>query len=119
MRVSYIAVGAALCVGACGGGAKATQTTHPDCTAEGPRVVPSMATLHPGDTLRATVTLPFCPWDPPVVATFAWRSSDTTIATVDSVSGLVSARIVGRTTIIGSLTANRGVQGAMALTVAP
>jgi hypothetical protein len=54
--------------------------------------------------------------------TFRWRAADTTVATVatvDSVTGLVRARAAGHTTIVASLTVNPAVQGAMVLNVVP
>ena len=74
--------------------------------------------LHSGDTVRATASLPPCPGRPAVVD-FHWRSSDTLIATVDSIGGLVRARRPGAATIIASAVLDPSVKGAMALSVAP
>jgi Big-like domain-containing protein len=119
MRVSYTIVASALLLGACAGNAKGTQTTVPDCSLGGPQVAPQLATLHPGDTVRARGSIEPCPQEALSDVTFRWRASDTSVAIVDSVIGLVTARSAGKATIIGSLTANRQIQGAMALTVAP
>lgn len=119
MRVSYTAVGLALLLGACSGDGKNTQTTLPECIMVGPQVAPPTATLHPGDTLRARGSVTPCQQETLSDVTFRWRASDTSVATVDSVTGLVTARSAGKATIVGSLTADRQIQGAMALTVAP
>jgi uncharacterized protein YjdB len=88
-----------------------------DCTAQGPTVSPASATVHPGDTLRANARQNPCPLDQ--TTTFWWKTSDTSVATVDSVAGLVHAKAIGRTTILAIVTANPQITGAMVLTVAP
>jgi hypothetical protein len=86
-----------------------------DCTLQNPRVLPASATVHPGDTLRANVQVNPCLQQ----TTFLWKTSDTSVATVDSVAGLVRAKAIGRTSILAIATANPQIIGAMALTVAP
>ena len=86
-----------------------------DCTLQNPSVSPPSATVHPGDTLRANVQVNPCLPQ----TTFIWKTSDTTVATVDSVAGLVRARAIGRTSILAIANANPQIIGAMALTVAP
>lgn len=116
MRVVLAAVGLGLFIGACSAeGTKSVQA--PDCITVGPQVTPASVTLHPGDSVKATASLPACQTDG-VVATFRWQSSNPSVAIVDSIAGLVRALDTGRTSIIASMTANRVVQGAMALTVA-
>ena len=88
------------------------------CVASGAVVVPSVATLHSGDTVRVTASLRPCPGFPAFVE-FRWRSSDTLIATVDPIAGLVRARRAGTATIIASAVLDPNVQGAMALAVVP
>jgi uncharacterized protein YjdB len=87
-----------------------------DCTLQLPSVSPPSATVHPGDTLRANVQVNPCLQ---LTTTFLWRTSDTNVATVDSVAGLVRAKAIGRTSILAVATANPQIVGAMALTVAP
>ena len=118
MRVLLVAIGLGLFIGACSGeGTKSVQSSI-DCITVGTRVTPPSATLHTGDSVEATASLPLCQTDN-VVATFRWRSSNPSVAIVDSIAGLVRALDTGRTSIIASMTANRAVQGAMVLTVVP
>jgi len=88
------------------------------CVASGAVVVPSIATLHSGDTVRASASLPPCSGRPAFVE-FRWRSSDTLVASVDPIAGLVRARRSGVATIIASAVLDPNVQGAMALSVVP
>ena len=75
-------------------------------------VSPPSATLRPGDSLQASATFG-CAGEH---ASVRWSSSNTTIATVDSVSGLVRALSApGTASIIASLAADRAMNGAMAL----
>ena len=112
------AIGVALLLGACSAdGAKSVQAPF-DCITVGPQVTPASATLHPGDSVRGTASVSPCQYDN-VVPAFRWRSSNTSVAIVDSIAGLVRAVDTGRTSIIASLTVNRAVQGAMVLTVVP
>ena len=87
------------------------------CSAIGPIVRPSSATLHPGDTLRATVSLEPCRSNP--AATFRWLSSDTTVASVGATTGLIQARKGGTATITAAAVQDANVKGAMLLFVSP
>ena len=88
------------------------------CTTVGPKVSPSSATLHPGDTLRASASLYQCrPGDP--VGTFRWLSSDTSVASVGATSGLIQARKGGTATISAAAVQDPNVKGAMLLFVSP
>jgi hypothetical protein len=119
MTVSRVAVGLALVLAGCSAeGTKSVQTV-PDCSLPTPLMTPPYATLHLGDTLRARASFVPCPQENGIVVAFRWRSSDTTIATVDSIAGLVRARKTGTATIIATLTANTAEQSAMALNVVP
>ena len=89
-----------------------------DCITVGPQVTPAWARVQPGDSVKGTASVPPCQYDH-VVATFRWRSSNPSVAVVDSIAGLLRALDTGRTSIIASLTVNRAVQGAMVLTVVP
>jgi uncharacterized protein YjdB len=97
---------------ACGQG----ETALTDECLIGVTVSPPSATLHPGDSLRASATVA-CAGRP---ADARWTSSDPTIASVDSVSGVVHARSVsGDATITASLTSDRAVRGALVVKVVP
>jgi uncharacterized protein YjdB len=109
--------GLALVLVACGGEKSPNGLTPPDCTVQGPHVAPPSATLHAGDTVRATANESPCLYENDLAPTFRWRSSNTSVAIVDSIAGLVRALDTGRTSIIAIETANPAVQGAMALTV--
>jgi len=116
MRVLFAVIGLGLLIGACSAdGTKSVQTPF-DCTTGSMRVAPASATLHPGDSVKETASFAACPNDN-VVATFRWRSSNTGVAIVDSIAGLVRAVDTGSATIIATVTENRAVQGAAALTV--
>jgi len=117
MRVRSVVALAGLVVVACSKASTPTNTPAIDCSGT-VSVSPSSATLHLGDTLRAVAKDTPCPAGPST-ATFRWRSSDTTIANVDSIAGLVRARSIGHATIIGTETGSQGVQVAMALEVVP
>jgi uncharacterized protein YjdB len=72
------------------------------CGLVGPTLAPSSATLAVGDTIRLSIgpmTNP-CTGKGPFPAVFA--SSDETVAVVNAASGLVTARAVGKTTIIAA-----------------
>jgi uncharacterized protein YjdB len=110
---SLLFVATLVAVAACSATASdaVTPTDFVSCT---PTVRPSSATLHPGDTLRVTVTVSSCS----LPATFRWSSSDSSVAFVDSLSGLIRARSLGTATIIAAFAAERNVKGAMLLVVA-
>jgi uncharacterized protein YjdB len=112
---SLLFVATLVAVGACGAtaGDAVTPTDFVSCL-PGPTVRPPSATLHSGDTLRVTATVSSCS----LPATFRWSSSDSNVAFVDSLSGLIRARSLGTATIIAALAAERSVKGAMLLVVA-
>jgi uncharacterized protein YjdB len=118
MRVRGVFVLAGLVVVACSKASTTTNAPTIDCIVATVSVSPPSATLHLGDTLRAVAKDTPCPAGPST-ATFRWRSSDTTIANVDSIAGLVRARSIGHATIIGTESGSQGVQVAMALEVVP
>ena len=104
-------------------GCRATEASSADTGTirafpERPLVTPGQATLHVGDTLRLTVRYPPLLF-PPVHPPGWWSSSIPTFATVDSVTGLVTARATGATTIVATLRMDANVKGAMLLQVAP
>ena len=117
MRI-IVSTGLVLAIVACSGETSSPPSEDVGCVASGAVVVPSVSTLHAGDTLRATASLPPCPGRPSFID-FHWRASDTLIATVDSISGLVRARRPGVATIIASAVLDPSVKGAMALSVDP
>jgi hypothetical protein len=87
------------------------------CDLPTPSVNPASVTLHVGDTLRATVH-----WTPCGTTTSAavfWRSTNLTVARVDSLAGLITALAAGTTVVTATAVADPTVGGAMALTVLP
>ena len=54
-----------------------------------------------------------------LIPTWRWRSSDTNVAVVDSIAGLVQARALGSASIIAALQQLQSAEGAMALRVVP
>jgi len=115
MRVFAVAVSALLLLTACRDRSGHASPTSFDCVLVGPTATPPSATLHPGDTLRVRASYTPCPAGSP--ASFRWRSSDTVIAVVDSVTGLVRARSVGQATIVAAVVAEPSLVAAMALQV--
>jgi hypothetical protein len=100
----------------CGGNKAASDpTTEVGCVLLGPTVNPSVATLHPGDSLRAVAAYTPCSGSP--VTDFQWRSTNTAVATVGANDGVVHAFAPGRVTIIVSVRSAPEIMGAMALSV--
>ncbi|MGH7617891.1 MAG: Ig-like domain-containing protein [Gemmatimonadaceae bacterium] len=78
---------------------------------------PASATMHPGDTLRLKVTGSVdCSSS---ITSWRWRSSDTTVASIDSLSGLVHATRPGTATAIAAAVQIPSVMGASAINVNP
>jgi len=75
--------------------------------------------LHIGDTLRVSAGLDPCPLQPPLVITVRWSSSDTSVASVGTTSGLILARKGGTATIVAMGDQDPTMKGAMLLVVAP
>lgn len=117
MRISALVVAVAVVVGGCGK-TTAPKTELPDCTVGGVNASPASVTLHPGDTLRVRALVTPCPQDP-FTSTFWWRSSDTSVASVDSSAGLIHARQSGQATVIGMATINSAVSVAAFVNVVP
>ncbi len=118
MRISAVVVAVTAVVGGC------SKTTAPktessiDCAVGEVRASPAEATLHPGDTVGVHAIVSFCPGDP-LTPTFLWRSSDTSVAIVDSVAGLARAKSAGRATLVAAATVNPQISVATVLTVVP
>ena len=90
----------------------ATYTAEqPSCVLIGPTVRPSSATLYVGDTLRAAVSPPPLCGRPEALVVFRWSSSDTLVASVDPLDGLIHARDVGTVTIIAYAVADPNIKG--------
>jgi len=88
------------------------ETTVAESCLIGMRVSPPSATLQVGDSLRAKATYG-CAGERALVL---WRSSDTSVATVGLVSGMIHARAaLGTATIIAVRVADTVEKGAMAL----
>jgi len=115
MRVCILTALTWLSLAACRDGSDHANLIGPDCVLIGPTATLPSATLHPGDTLRVRASYTPCPAGLP--AEFRWRSSDTVIAVVDSVTGLVRARSLGQATIIAAVVAEPALVAAMALHV--
>jgi uncharacterized protein YjdB len=97
---------------------KADTTTPPiSCVLRGLTVSPATVTVHIGDTLRVAASYNDCP-GPQRTHSFRWSSSNATIASVDSIGGLITARGEGVATIIAELADDRTQKGAMLLQVA-
>jgi uncharacterized protein YjdB len=80
------------------------------------RVTPAAAVLRYGNSVQLSATLG-CNAQ---AANVRWSSVDTTIAFVDSLSGLMRARTVtGTTSIIAVLASDRSIQGSMVVQVTP
>jgi hypothetical protein len=88
------------------------------CVLIGPIVSPASATIFVGDTLHVLAQANACgrPANAPPV-TFLWSTSDTTIARVDSLTGLVHAKSAGAVSVIVREVQEPTVQGAMVLHV--
>jgi hypothetical protein len=113
-------LGASLVLGALGCSRDASAPVAPEigCVLLGPSTTPTNATLHVGDTLRVTAQFSPCPALPNSIA-FRWRSTDTLVATVDSLTGLVRARRLGTASINAWTILDPAIQGTMALAVVP
>jgi uncharacterized protein YjdB len=82
---------------------------------DGPTVSPASATLRVGDTLRVRAPAELCA--NPVQ--WRWHSSDTVVASIDSLDGLVRAKRQGSASIVNELLSDRNEKGAAAITVTP
>ncbi len=80
-------------------------------------VTPSMATLFPGDTIRISAASASGPDCGRAASEWRWRSSDTTVAVVDSLNGLATAVAAGTSTIIAYDAVDPNVKGASAIVV--
>lgn len=86
------------------------------CDLLGVVVSPASVTLFVGDSTQLTAKPPTC-GAPPGSGAVRWRSSNSAMATVDSVAGIVHAVSPGQLTIIASLVADTLVRGAAAVQV--
>jgi hypothetical protein len=77
-------------------------------------VIPASATLRVGDTLRFVAQVPGS-----ATASVSWRVSDTAVASIDAISGLLRAQSKGVVTAIATSLADTGLKGAAAVTVTP
>ena len=117
-----LAIGCLIAMAAC----RTTEVTREDpdppidCITIGrPALSPETAKLRLGDTLRVTANMGTPPCGPLIIPEFRWSSSDTSIAAVDSIAGLVRARKQGITTIIARVALDRTLAGAMVVEVLP
>ncbi|HYD52245.1 MAG TPA: Ig-like domain-containing protein, partial [Gemmatimonadaceae bacterium] len=93
----------------------------PMCDPLSGTIAPRQVTLRVGDTVTFRASGPIARCDAPPIAAPAWRwrSSDARVATIDSSSGLSTARGSGQTTVIATLVQDANVAVAAAITVAP
>jgi len=119
MRV-VIACAAAATLAACGHTAADQVPTPTDvgCVLSSIHISPAYASVHPGDSLQVSAIVEQCQGYPSSTAV-RWRASDTSLAVVDPVSGLVRARASGSVTIVASLMVDTTIGGAMVLVVVP
>jgi uncharacterized protein YjdB len=118
MRTLALGVAVGVVLAACKEAAAPENALPIDCTVGSLSVSPTSPTLHVGDTLRLVAKDTPCPAGPST-ATFRWQSSDTAVAVVDSIGGLVLARSTGVATILATETQNRAVSSAAVLQVIP
>ena len=85
-------------------GCDAVERTSPLCLQEGLSVLPSSATLRPEErfTFQVGGRLPLARCDGSVVPAPSWRwtSSRPLVATIDSLTGVVTARDTGQTLVV-------------------
>lgn len=102
----------AACI-ACGStGAEATQVV---CTLSGPTVTPAQVQMAPGDTLRARAAGSSCYG---AILPARWASLNTLIVTVDSLSGLVTAKQTGAAVVTATNIGDPRIGAAMFVIVA-
>jgi plastocyanin len=120
IRSKMVLVSVAAMVGCRGAASTAAQGP---CTgtqeAVGPSVVPSSVTVSVGDTVRfsATSHSTCAPWNSP--AQWRWRSGNVVRMTVDSLSGLATARDTGMVVIVATSTLDPTVSGAGTAVITP
>lgn len=110
-----VLVGAAV-AGACTVATTVGQVDSTGCVLHSVTVTPPDTTVRVGDTLKVVASLPACGGPLPQ---FVWQSSDATVATVDSLGGLVRTLKRGSASIIAIDVRDTTLKGAMALQVAP
>jgi uncharacterized protein YjdB len=94
-----------------------TVTPPRSCIAHGPVVTPATATIFVGDTLRVKAQANTCLNPAAAADSFRWFVSDSIVARVDSLTGLVTGRSAGTTTVIARQNLDRTIQGAMVVRV--
>lgn len=120
MRALFLVLLLTIGVAACDHETVTTETAIvSDCDLDGPRVSPGYASLHAGDTLRLKADFLACGQVEPTYPEFHWSSNDSSIAMVDSISGLVRARKNGLTTITATLVSNVYSKASVAINVVP
>ena len=75
-----------------------------------PSVIPASVTLFPGDTFRFRVDYN---------GAVRWRTSNSAVSDVDSLTGLVLAKAAGSVTVVASVVADTNLRGAAAVRVEP
>ena len=111
---------AAALAAACGGAADAVRREPTEATAETclslPTVAPPFATIRIGDTLRVMARFDDCAAR---ASSAWWASMDKRVATIDSVSGLITGRGAGTATIIASGIVDPTQRAGMLIEVRP
>jgi uncharacterized protein YjdB len=119
MRVAVLFIIASLLAAAC------DTSLHPtiagfgqdSCAVQAVLITPDTATLHVGATLQPTAQVQSCAAS--ATEGVRWSSTDATVLTVDSISGFIQARGVGRANAVASAVADRTVKGALVIAVTP
>jgi hypothetical protein len=117
MRVLAVLLAVVIGVAACDGNGAAFIAGSPTgtCIREF-QVSPRSAIRHSGDTLQLSATA-ICSPNTFDTIQIHWRSSDTLIAYVDSLSGFAQARSRGVATITAFVVADQTLRESMVLTV--
>lgn len=120
IRSMMVVAGVAAMVGCKGAASTAAQGL---CTgtqeAVGPSVSPSSVTVRVGDTVRfsATSHSTCAPWNSPTQ--WRWSSGNVVRMTVDSLSGLATARDTGTVVIVATSVLDPTVSGAGTAVITP
>jgi uncharacterized protein YjdB len=124
MRVAVLLTIATISLAACDtalttqlGGLGPSTGSGDSCAVQAVIVAPDTITLRAGQTLQPSARVESCAAS--ANEGVRWASTDTTIATVDAVLGFITARRVGKASIIASAVADARVRDAIAITVSP
>lgn len=122
IRSMMVVVSVAAMVG-CSGTASTAVSSQRTCTGTalmiGPTVVPSSVTVSVGDTVRfaAKYDNACAPWSSPTQ--WRWTSSNAERATVDSLTGLATARDTGTVVIVATVRQDSTVASGATVVITP